>query len=89
MRAGKQILTYTDANCDQTLHEDSEVLKIKGAIDRVYEAAPPETKVGPNGKVIFTLQRESFKDVVIWNPYIEGAASLGDFEPKDGWKNMV
>ena len=26
---------------------------------------------------------------MVWNPYVEGAASMADFEPKDGWKNMV
>jgi glucose-6-phosphate 1-epimerase len=35
------------------------------------------------------MHRENFKDVVVWNPYIEGAAAMPDFEPKDGWKNMV
>jgi glucose-6-phosphate 1-epimerase len=65
-------------------------VQITGAIDRVYEAAPLETAVvAKTGKPIYALSRESFKDIVVWNPYVEGAASMGDFEPKDGWKNMV
>jgi hypothetical protein len=51
--------------------------------------APPETHILINQKPLFTIERDNFKDVVVWNPYIEGAASMGDFEPKDGWKNMV
>jgi hypothetical protein len=65
------------------------VLEITGATDRVYEASPPETKVLANNKPLFTLTRDNFKDVVVWNPYVEGASSMGDFEPKSGWKNMV
>jgi hypothetical protein len=65
------------------------VLKITGATDRVYEATPPVTNVLANNKSLFTLTRDNFKDVVVWNPYVEGASSMGDFEPKIGWKNMV
>jgi glucose-6-phosphate 1-epimerase len=50
---------------------------------------PPETTVVQGNKLLFTMQRENFKDVVVWNPYVEGAAGMSDFEPKDGWKNMV
>jgi hypothetical protein len=42
-----------------------------------------------HNKPVFTIHRLNFKDVVVWNPYTEGAASMGDFEPKSGWKNMV
>ena len=42
-----------------------------------------------NNKPLVTLSRDNFKDVVVWNPYVEGASSMGDFEPKTGWKNMV
>jgi glucose-6-phosphate 1-epimerase len=29
------------------------------------------------------------QDTVIWNPWKEGAEAIADFEPKDGYKNMV
>jgi glucose-6-phosphate 1-epimerase len=64
-------------------------VKITGPIDRVYVAATQATRILLNEKPLFTIYRDNFKDVVVWNPYIEGAASMGDFEPKDGWKNMV
>ena len=73
----------------QEVIEDSKLVKITGPIDRVYEVVPSETHILMNEKPLFTIERENFKDVVVWNPYIEGAASMGDFEPKDGWKNMV
>jgi glucose-6-phosphate 1-epimerase len=65
------------------------MVKIIGATDRAYESAPSESQVFLTTNVIFTLYRKNFADVVVWNPYEEGAASIGDFEPKDGWKNMV
>jgi glucose-6-phosphate 1-epimerase len=69
--------------------EEFKELKITGATDRVYESAPNETRVAQGTSTLFSLQRDNFKDVVVWNPYVEGAASMGDFEPKDGWKHMV
>jgi len=69
--------------------EDSKLVEITGPIDRVYEAVGPATHILANQKSLFTIERDNFKDVVVWNPYVEGAASMGDFEPKDGWKNMV
>jgi len=42
-----------------------------------------------NNKVLFTIDTDNFMDIVVWNPHVEGAASMGDFEPKAGWKNMV
>ena len=74
----------------QMVTEDDKTVKITGPIDRVYEGPPREISVVVNtSKNLYTIQRQNFKDVVIWNPYVEGAASMGDFEPKDGWKNMV
>jgi D-hexose-6-phosphate mutarotase len=65
------------------------MVKIIGATDRAYESAPLETQIFQGTNVVFTLYRKNFTDVVVWNPYEEGAASISDFEPKDGWKNMV
>jgi glucose-6-phosphate 1-epimerase len=55
---------------------------VKGAEDVLVSPANGDGK-------LFQLHRSGFSDVVIWNPHVEGAASMGDFEPKDGWKNMV
>ena len=65
------------------------MVNIIGATDRVYESAPLESHVFQGTNLVFTLYRKNFTDVVVWNPYEEGAASIGDFKPKDGWKNMV
>lgn len=65
---------------------------ITGETDRVYN---PETdpkdpvRVVESGKPTVTLVRDNLPDVVVWNPWVDKAAGMGDFEPKDGWKNMI
>lgn len=42
-----------------------------------------------NGQEIFSVVRDNLDDVVVWNPWSGKSAGIKDFEPKDGWKNMV
>ena len=60
-----------------------------GPTDRVYENVGLDTVIYIKDREIFSVSRHTFEDVVVWNPYIEGAKSMSDFEPKDAWKNMV
>ncbi|KAM7206989.1 putative aldose 1-epimerase [Rhypophila sp. PSN 637] len=71
-------------------------LAISGEVDRVYTpkdgASPTEVvpvTVVEGGKTKFTIVRDNLSNVVVWNPWIEKANGLGDFEPKDGYKNML
>jgi len=73
----------------QYKEEASKQIKITGPTDRVYEKVGLDTVIYIKDREIFSVSRHDFEDVVIWNPYIAGAASMGDFEPKDGWKNMA
>lgn len=41
------------------------------------------------GKKTFSVVRDNLNDLVVWNPWTEKAAGMGDFAPKDGWKNMI
>lgn len=50
-------------------------------------SAPVE--IVQNGKTVFSIVRDNLNDVVVWNPWSEKAAGIGDFAPKDGYKNMV
>lgn len=42
-----------------------------------------------DGKPAFDVVRDNLQDTVVWNPWREGAQAIGDFAPKDGYKNMV
>ncbi|KAI0391310.1 galactose mutarotase-like protein [Xylariaceae sp. FL0594] len=67
-------------------------ITITGETDRVYtpSASPTTPVVVKEGdSVAFTLVRDNLKDVVVWNPWTEKAAGMGDFEPKDGFKKMI
>ena len=33
--------------------------------------------------------RDRLEDTVVWNPWTEKAKAMGDFEPKEGYKNML
>ena len=41
------------------------------------------------GKPKFKIERDSLPDVTVWNLWDQKASSMGDFEPKDGWKHMI
>lgn len=41
------------------------------------------------GKQVFEIVRDNLDNVVVWNPWTEKAKSMGDFEPKDGFKQMI
>jgi glucose-6-phosphate 1-epimerase len=45
--------------------------------------------VSEDGKQVFEIVRDNLENVVVWNPWIEKAKGMGDFEPKDGYKQMI
>ncbi|KAI9815954.1 MAG: hypothetical protein M1827_001946 [Pycnora praestabilis] len=69
--------------------ETHSALPISSETDRVYsvDAEAPIT-VSEAGKSRFAIERDNLNNVVVWNPW-EGAAKINDFEPADGWKNMI
>ena len=65
-------------------------LPIEGAVDRVYRSLKQDTtSIVVDGKPAYDLVRDNLADVVVWNPWKEGAQSMGDFEPKDGYQHMI
>ena len=41
------------------------------------------------GTPIHTVKRINLPDTVVWNPWVEKSKSMSDFEPKDGYLQMV
>ncbi|KAH9893081.1 galactose mutarotase-like domain-containing protein [Xylariomycetidae sp. FL2044] len=65
---------------------------ITGETDRVYTPIKPPSVpvvVTEAGKQVFSVARDNLKDVVVWNPWVEKAGGMGDFEPKEAYKNMI
>ena len=70
--------------------ESSTAIPITGEMDRVYSKIPQDTtSILTNGQPRFDVIRDNLSDTVVWNPWKEKAAAMGDFEPKDGYKKMI
>lgn len=70
----------------------ADVITFSGETDRVY--TPPNGSSQPliiseGGKTKFRILRDNLDDAVVFNPWIDKANSIGDFEPKTAWKNML
>jgi len=71
---------------------ESSDIAIAGEVDRVYSGLDSNkvVTISSEGKPAFTVEdRKNLGDVVVWNPWIEKANGLGDFYPKEGYKNMI
>ncbi|KAK4174288.1 galactose mutarotase-like domain-containing protein [Triangularia setosa] len=80
--------SYIDKVDAASTKTQSGEIQIEGETDRVYTADGPVT-VAEGGKTLYTVTRDNLSNVVVWNPWIEKAKGMGDFEPKDGYKEML
>lgn len=83
--------TYIDKVLDASEHQQtSPFLRISGEVDRVYKSIKQDTtSIVQDGKPHLDVVRDNLEDSVVWNPWVEKAKGMGDFEPKDGYKNMI
>ncbi|KAK5631672.1 hypothetical protein RRF57_007386 [Xylaria bambusicola] len=83
---------YIDKVVGAQTKSQSGAVTITGETDRVYTPAKGPSSpvvVTEGGSNAFSIMRDNLKDVVVWNPWAEKAAGMGDFEPKSGFKNMI
>ncbi len=83
---------YIDKVDGAKTKSQSGAVTITGETDRVYTPAKGPSSpvvVTEGGSIAFSLVRDNLKDVVVWNPWTEKAAGMGDFEPKEGFKRMI
>ncbi len=74
---------YTSANSPVT---------VSSKIDRVYTpTGGPSSAVviSEAGKKKYSIVRDNLNEVVVWNPWKDDAENIGDFAPKDGYKEMI
>lgn len=65
-------------------------ITINEEVDRIYKDTPKTATIESKGKTLFTVTAsESLKDTVVWNPWTEKARGMSDFEPKDGFHQMI
>ena len=75
-----------------TANSPDEALTITDKTDRVYTPAGGPTApvvVSEGGKKILELVRDNLHEIVVWNPWEDGAKAMADFKPEDGWRNMI
>lgn len=84
-------MTYVDKVLDaKTSTESNPAVRITGETDRVYQSIPQDTtSIVEAEQPRYDVVRDNLEDTVVWNPWKEKAASIGDFEPKDGYMNMI
>ena len=64
-------------------------LRVSGEMDSVYDEAPDRVVVRDEaGGRLFDVEKSGFADVVVWNPWAEGAAGMADL-PDDGYRQML
>ncbi|KAJ5631400.1 uncharacterized protein N7484_011500 [Penicillium longicatenatum] len=86
--------TYIDKTRNASSHtETSSALAITGETDRVYQNLDPSVPIivasAADDQPLFSITREAFTDVVVWNPWIEKAKGMADFGPDEAYKNMI
>jgi len=91
--SGLESSSYIDKTTSpiSTATSDTEPVVITSTTDRVYTPADGSTSpvtISEGGKKKYSIVRDNMNQVVVWNPF-EGAASIGDFSPKDGYKEMI
>lgn len=90
------VTNLNDQQCrDQLLQEDyiekAPIVSFHEEFDRIYKKVPESNtlQVVELGKVLLNVHRVNLPDAVVWNPWIEKSKGMADFEPKDGYKNML
>ncbi|KAK5663592.1 hypothetical protein OQA88_4023 [Cercophora sp. LCS_1] len=87
---GLEGASYVDKVDGASTKTQSASVKITGETDRVYNPTSNNPVVVlEGGKKTFSVVRDNLVNVVVWNPWTDKAAGMGDFEPKDGYKNML
>ncbi|MEP0549006.1 MAG: D-hexose-6-phosphate mutarotase [Rhodothermales bacterium] len=80
---------YRDKTADGRRAVQEGPLRVRGPLDSVYERAPDRVVVRDEaaGRLI-EVEKSGFEDVVVWNPWREGAAGLVDL-PEEDYRRML
>ena len=92
---------YCDKLTSKTEHEDMPAIQFRGETDRIYSGAsrkacpitmrPEGVRVDAHGALLQedgTVSAEIAADVVVWNPHVNKAKAMGDFDD-EGWTAMA
>ncbi|MCP3697762.1 MAG: D-hexose-6-phosphate mutarotase [Aliivibrio sp.] len=80
-------LSYIDGLLEGKVCPGGDTLSINAAVDRVY-TQPENTVLVSDTQRTLSVTNTGHNAAVIWNPWIEGAESMGDMN-NDGYQTMV
>ncbi|HEX9012927.1 MAG TPA: D-hexose-6-phosphate mutarotase, partial [Anaerolineaceae bacterium] len=81
-------LTYIESLTTLEKHtQPPGAVTFTGPVDKIFLNAPGELTVREKGRAL-RVEKQGFPDAVVWNPWIEGGASLPDLEP-GGYLHML
>ena len=79
---------YMDATLDNETRRDSgDVLMVDREVDRIYRNVRGALLLRDSGRAL-GIHADNFPDVVVWNPWEERCAAIGDL-PRDGFRHML
>lgn len=83
--------SYVDKVMNASEHtESNNEIRIAGEVDRVYKSIKQNTtSILEDGTPRLDVVRDNLSDSVVWNPWKEKAGAMGDFAPRDGYRNMI
>ncbi|KAI8992193.1 galactose mutarotase-like domain-containing protein [Mycotypha africana] len=70
------------------LTEKNEKVTIGGEVDSVYKDVPDKIKLNAGNGSAIQIVKSNLKDTVVWNPWVEKAKGMGDFDDEE-YKNMI
>ncbi|KAI9359695.1 galactose mutarotase-like domain-containing protein [Pilaira anomala] len=68
--------------------EENENVTVAGEVDRVYKKVQDKISLLVGDGTSIQIEKNNLKDMVVWNPWIEKAAAMGDFGNEE-YKNMI
>ncbi len=77
----QEISYYESSNRQSRLVQTEKELRLMSEIDRFYMNAAQPLSLCTHERLL-GIEMQGFKDVVIWNPWIEGTVALTDLEPQ-------
>lgn len=81
---------YRDKVEGMALKQQSGDIDIPGEVDRVYLDTEDVCRIEDSGlKRAIVINKRGSRATVVWNPWSEKAAKMGDFGSDTGWRNML
>jgi len=80
---GLEDTDYLDTVGERTRHHQTGAVRITGEVDRYYDSSASVRLEDPIKKRTILVEKDGSPSTVVWNPWTEKAAALGDLPNED------